>query len=155
MEEKDVKNLETDMDGAASEAKISHILDDIRDLKHQMKSSQSQIAYLLYNEADRQRTEVAGNFMVKTWWQYTETNEQGKTLLIEHREAMISAIVKESEISERDIAKFQYEHRRGKHLSPFTMVDTGNYAIKQQLLESINQKYAKKGIKELTNTKLN
>eukprot|EP00439_Symbiodinium_sp_Y106_P017792 s6810_g2.t1 len=66
-----------------------------------------------------------------------------------------SAIAVEAGISGRDIASFKFEHRRGKQLSPFTMVDLGDYALKQQLLESISRKYDKKGIKEWTNAKLN
>ncbi|CAE7598351.1 unnamed protein product [Symbiodinium natans] len=151
----DGKDLREDMEDAVSrDNQVNDILDDIRDLKDQMKSAQSQLAYLLYSEADRQRAAVAGKLMVKNWWQYMETNHQGKSLLMEHRETMINAIAIEAGINERDIARFKFEHRRGKQLSPFTMVDTGNYALKQQMLESISQKYDRKGIKEWTNTKL-
>ncbi|OLQ05620.1 hypothetical protein AK812_SmicGene11139 [Symbiodinium microadriaticum] len=142
-------------DVASHDNQIHDILDDIRDLKDQMKSSQSQLAFLLYNEADRQRSAVAGKVMVKNWWQYNDPNEQGKHLLMEHRETMINAIAVEAGFSEKEITRFRFEHRRGKQLSPFTMVDLGDFALKQQLLESVNQKYDKKGIKEYSNEKLN
>ena len=154
--EEDAKDLRADMDDVAShDNQIHDILDDIRDLKDQMKSSQSQLAFLLYNEADRQRSAVAGKVMVKNWWQYNDPNEQGKHLLMEHRETMINAIAVEAGFSEKEITRFRFEHRRGKQLSPFTMVDLGDFALKQQLLESVNQKYDKKGIKEYSNEKLN
>ncbi|OLP94562.1 hypothetical protein AK812_SmicGene23396 [Symbiodinium microadriaticum] len=144
-----------DHDAHSHDNQIHDILDDIRDLKDQMKSSQSQLAFLLYNEADRQRSAVAGKVMVKNWWQYNDPNEQGKHLLMEHRETMINAIAVEAGFSEKEITRFRFEHRRGKQLSPFTMVDLGDFALKQQLLESVNQKYDKKGIKEYSNEKLN
>ena len=92
--------------------------------------------------------------MVKNWWQYNDPSEQEKLLLMEHRETMINSIAAEAGISDKEITRFNFEHRRGKQLSPFTMVDLGDYALKQQLLESINQKYDKKGIKEWSNEKL-
>ncbi|CAE7554210.1 unnamed protein product, partial [Symbiodinium sp. CCMP2456] len=123
--EEDAKDLRADMEDVAShDNQIHDILDDIRDLKDQMKSSQSQLVFLLYNEADRQRTAVAGKVM---------------HLLMEHRESLINAIAAEAGISEKEITRSKFEHRRGKQLPPFTMVDLGDHALKQQLLEAINQ----------------
>ena len=47
------------------DSKIHDIVEDIRDFKDQMKASRNQLAYLLYQEADKQRAEAAGKIMVK------------------------------------------------------------------------------------------
>ena len=53
------ENLDSRMEAAETEDvnKIKDILDDILDLKDQMKPQQGQLAYLLYHEADRQRAD--------------------------------------------------------------------------------------------------
>lgn len=77
------------------EGKISDIVEDIRDLKDQMKTSRNQLAYLLYQEAEKQRSDAACKIMVKNWWQYVESNEN-YALLREHRENMINWAAQEA-----------------------------------------------------------
>ena len=55
------------------ENKIHDIVEDIKDLKDQMRTSRNQMAYLLYQEADKQRIEAAGKIMVKNTWRLTTT----------------------------------------------------------------------------------
>ena len=91
------------------ESKIHDIVEDIRDLKDQMKASRNQLAYLLYQEADKQRAEAAGKIMVKNWWQFAEADDN-HGLLSEHRENIIQWAAKEAGINPKDIGKFHYEH---------------------------------------------
>ena len=132
------------------ERKIHDIVEDIRDLKDQMKASQHQLAYLLYQEADKQRSEAASKIMVKNWWQFNETEEH-YGLLCDHRENMIKWAAKELGISNRDIDKF---HLRGKSISPFTMVNVGNHYTKLRMMDWFNETFDKKGWQEWTNDKL-
>ena len=150
------ENLDSRMEAAETEDdnKIKDILDDILDLKDQMKPQQGQLAYLLYHEADRQRADSAGKIMVKNWWQDADVTEKNIQDLIQRKEAMITSIATEAGISERGIAKFKCERRNGKYFSPFAMIDTGNYAFKHQNLGWVNQKYTRKGIPEWSNDKL-
>ena len=131
------------------ESKIHDIVEDIRDLKDQMKASRNQLAYLLYQEADKQRAEAAGKIMVKNWWQFAEADDN-HGLLSEHRENIIQWAAKEAGINPKDIGKFHYEHRRGRSMSPFTMVHVGSHYDKQKLMEWYTQKPNEK-LKHLTN----
>ena len=136
-----------------SERKIHDIVEDIRDLKDQMKASQHQLAYLRYQEADKQRSEAASKIMVKNWWQFNETEEH-YGLLCDHRENMIKWAAKEAGISNRDLEKFYFDHRRGKSISPFTMVNVGNHYTKLRMMDWFNETFDKKGWQEWTNNKL-
>eukprot|EP00438_Fugacium_kawagutii_P021332 Skav215883 [mRNA] locus=scaffold956:40284:41321:- [translate_table: standard] len=135
------------------EHKIQDIVEDIRDLKDQMKASQHQLAYLLYQEADKQRATAASKIMLKNWWQYNETEEH-YDLLCEHRENMFTWAAKEAGINSKDIGKFHYEHRRGRNLSPFTMVTVDSHYTKSKIMEWYTQTFDKKGWQEWTNDKL-
>ena len=130
-EEDDIapQNLDIDMNTAAiidKGDKIQDVIEDIRDLKDQMNCSRNQVSYLLCHEVDKQRTEAAGTFICKNFWQYMES-EGSYELLCEHRENMITWMAKEAGISPKDLNTFHLEHRRGKALSPLTMVNTGNF----------------------------
>lgn len=135
------------------EHKIQDIVEDIRDLKDQMKASQQQLAYLLYQEADKQRAESASKIMVKNWWQYNETEEH-YSLLCEHRENMFIWAAKEAGINIKDIGKIRFEHRRGRNLSPFSMVTVDSHYTKSRIMEWYTQNFDKKGWQEWTNDKL-
>lgn len=50
------------------------IVEDIRDHKDQMKTLRNQLAYLLYQEADKQCAE-AGKIMVNIWWRFAEADD--------------------------------------------------------------------------------
>ena len=135
------------------ENKIHDIVEDIKDLKDQMRTSRNQLAYLLYQEADKQRIEAAGKIMVKNWWQYAEADDN-HDLLSEHRENIIQWAAKEAGINPKDLGKFHYEHRRGRTMSPFTLVHVGSHHVKQKLMEWYTQNFDKKGMVEWDNEKL-
>ena len=135
------------------EGKISDIVEDIRDFKDQSKTSRNQLAYLLCQEAEKQHSDAACKIMVKNCWQYVESDEN-YALLREHRENMINWAAQVAGIDEKDIRHFHFDHRRGKSISPFTMVNVGNFYTKQKLMEWYAQNFDKKGITEWTNEKL-
>ena len=91
--EEDGKDRRSAVEGVAThDNQIHDILDDRR----------AQMAYLLYSEADRQHPEVAGKVMVKNWWQYVGTNEEGSNLQAQYREAMINSIAIDAAGDTRD-----------------------------------------------------
>lgn len=129
-------------------SKIHDIVEDTRDLKDQMKRSRNQLAYSLYQEADKQRAEAAGKIMVKNWWQFAEADDN-HDLLIEHRENIIHWAAKEAGINPKDIGKFRYERRT---MSPFTM-HVGSHHGKQKMMEWYTLNFHKKGMAEWPNEK--
>ncbi|CAE7464546.1 unnamed protein product, partial [Symbiodinium microadriaticum] len=133
---------------------IKDLIEDMHALRDQMKASQHQFAFLLYHEVDRQRGETARKIMVKNWWQYVEVNEANAQILFQHREAMISWVAKQAGVHDKDIEKFSYDHRKGRNISPFSMIDAGSFANRQKIMEWIMQNGDKKGIAEWNNDKL-
>ena len=144
------KSLDEDMKDQQGR-EIKDLIEDMHDLRDQMKASQNQLAFLLYHEVDRQRGETARKIMVKNWWQYVEVNDANAQILFHHREAMISWVAKQAD---KDIEKFSYDHRKGRNISPFSMIDAGSFADRQKIMEWFMQNGDKKGIAEWNNDKL-
>ena len=64
------------------------------------------MAYLLYQEADKQNVQrEAGKIMVKIWWRFAEADDN-HDLLSEHRENIIQRAAKEASSTPKTVANF-------------------------------------------------
>ena len=120
---------------------IKDVISTLRDLKDDARTHRNQIAYLLYTNVEKQRAESATKILVKNFWKYSETSD----VLTQqhHREAIIQWIAKEAGVTEEQINKFTFDHKKGRQISPFTMIDTKDSTHRLAILE-----WQRKEIKE-------
>ena len=90
---------------------------------------------------EKQRAESATKILVKNFWKYSETSD----ILAQqqHREAIITWIATEAGITEDPSSKFTFDHKKGRQISPFTMIDTKGSTLRLAILE-----WQRKEIKE-------
>eukprot|EP00435_Cladocopium_sp_Y103_P028116 s2150_g7.t1 len=97
------------------DAEVSDIIEDVRDIKDQMKISRSrnQVAYRLDQEAEKQRSEAACKIMVKNCRRYVEF-DRSYLLLREHPEKMMNWAAQAAGINRQTLD--------GKSITPLTLV---------------------------------
>ena len=120
---------------------IKDIIGTLRDLKDDAQTHRNQIAYLLYTNVEKQRAESATKILVKNFWKYPETSDI--LMQQQHREAIIQRFAKEAGVTEDQINKFTFDHKKGRQISPFTMIDTKDSTHRLAILE-----WQRKEIKE-------
>lgn len=112
---------------------IKGIIGTLRDLKDDARTHRNQIAYLLYTNVEKQRAESVTKILVKNFWKYSETSD----ILTQqqHREAIIQWIAKEAGVTEDQINKFTFDHKKGRQISQFTMIARKDSTHRLAILE--------------------
>ncbi len=112
---------------------IKDVIDEIRDMKDDISTQRNQIAFLLYNQVDRQRAECATKLIMKNFWKYSDGANQ--SLLQTHREAIFKWVASQAGLSTEQIDNATYSHKNGRFLSPFTLVDVKDSSCRQVVME--------------------
>jgi hypothetical protein len=115
------------------EPEIRDIFDTLRDMQDDLKTQNNQISFLLFNQVEKQRADCATKILVKNFWKYTDTADP--LLLQEHRETMVKWMATQAGIQEKQIDRFTFDHRKGRQLSPFSLVDTKDTSCRQAILD--------------------
>ena len=107
------------------------------------------MAYLLYQEADKQCAEEAGKIMVKISWQFAEADDN-HDLLSEHRENIIQWVAKEASSAPKTVANFTINTDEEDQCPHLPWLDVGSHHDEQKVMEWYTQDFDK-GMAELAN----
>ena len=123
---------------------IKDVIDEIRDMKDDISTQRNQIAFLLYNQVDRQRAECSTKLIMKNFWKYSDGANQ--SLLQTHREAIFKWVASQAGLSTEQIDNATYSHKNGRFLSPFTLVDVKDSSCRQVVMEWYKKEISDKGL---------
>ena len=123
---------------------IGDQLADLKDLSDDFNSQQSQVRWLLWQTAERQRQEASTKISVKNWWKYELKGNKEHYLLEDHRKHLFEHYAKEAGVPDKKQQSFQYSNYMGKRLSPFCVIDVGDARTRMQILEHMKSNHGSK-----------
>ncbi|CAJ1437441.1 unnamed protein product [Effrenium voratum] len=121
---------------------MGDIMTDLQSLSDDFSQQESQVRYLLWQTAERQRQEASSKISVKNWWKYEPQGNKDYYMLESHRKALVQYYAMEAGISEDKLRAFSYSNYMGRNLSPFCVVDVGDARTRQVFLEHMKKTHS-------------
>eukprot|EP00435_Cladocopium_sp_Y103_P008911 s4002_g2.t1 len=122
---------------------IGDQLADLKDLSDDFCRQQSQVRWLLWQTAEKQRQEASTKISVKNWWKY-EMNYEDYYLLEKHRKVVFQHYATEAGVPVDKQTSFSYSNYLGRNLSPFCVVDFGDAKTRLQIINPMKKNYGNK-----------
>ena len=121
---------------------MGDIMTDLQSLSDDFSQQESQVRYLLWQTAERQRQEASSKISVKNWWKYEPQGNKDYYMLESHRKALVQYYAMEAGSSEDKLRAFSYSNYMGRNLSPFCVVDVGDARTRQVFLEHMKKTHS-------------